>query len=84
LKGIAEAAWDQTFMNVVEQACERAMQRTFSAISDVEMRQALTQGFAAGVEWCFSPQFDVDVAKATLAVGVSADEAVSGGVRKRG
>jgi hypothetical protein len=79
-----EGPWDKTFLKVIEHACERAMQRTFGDVGDEKIKQALAQGFAAGVEWCFSAQFDADVAKAALAVGVSADEAVTGAVRKTG
>jgi hypothetical protein len=82
--GLTDGSWDRTFLNAIEQACESAVQKAFGKINDEKIRQALGQGFAAGVEWCFSPQFDADVAQATLAVGVTADEAASGAVRKIG
>jgi hypothetical protein len=50
-------------------------------VSDEKTRQALALGFSAGVEWCLSAQFDADVAQAALALGVSADEAATGGGR---
>jgi hypothetical protein len=71
-------------LNVIEHACLRAIERSFSGVLDEAIKQALAQGFSAGVDWCFSEQFDADVAKAALALGVSTDEAATGAVRKAG
>ena len=71
-------------MNVIEQACVRAIERSFGDVADEKIKQALVQGFSAGVEWCCSEEFDADVAEAALALGVSTDEAVTGDVRKTG
>jgi hypothetical protein len=76
--------WDKAFLNVIEQACVSAIERSFSGIRDETIRQSLAQGFSAGVDWCFSEQFDADVAKVALALGVSTDEAATGAVRKAG
>ena len=40
--------------------------------------------FSAGVDWCCSEQFDADVAKAALAIGLAPEEATTGAVRKTG
>jgi hypothetical protein len=79
-----DGPWDKAFLNVIEQACVRAIARSFGDVTDEKIKQALAQGFSAGVEWCFSEQFDADVAKAALAVGLSTDEAVTGAVQKTG
>ena len=81
---LTEGPWDKAFLNVIEHACLRAIERSFSGIRDEAIKQALTQGFSAGMEWCFSEQFDADVAKAALALGVSTDEAATGAARKAG
>jgi hypothetical protein len=81
---MSDGPWNKAFFKVIEQACERALERTLAGIVDEKIRQALAQGFSTGVEWCFSEQFDADVAKAALALGVSPDEAVTGTVRKTG
>jgi hypothetical protein len=79
---LTNAAWNTEFSNAIEQACERAIMRLFPPIRDEAIKQALAQGFSAGVDWCFSEQFDADVAKAALALGVSTDEAATGALRK--
>ena len=61
-----------------------AMVRLFGGINDEKIKRALTQGFSAGVDWCCSEQFDADIAKATLAIGLAPEEAVTGAVRKTG
>ena len=81
---MTDGPWDKAFLNVIEHACLRAIERSFSGIRDAAIKQALAQGFSAGVDWCFSEQFDADIAKAALAVGVSADEAATGAGRKAG
>jgi hypothetical protein len=81
---MTDGPWDKAFLNVIEHACLRAIERSFSGICDEAIKQALAQGFSAGVEWCFSEQLDVDVAKAALALGVSTDEAATGAARKAG
>ena len=80
----ADGAWSNAFLNAVEQACETAMARLFSGVQDEAIKQALAQGFSAGVDWCCSEQFDADVAKAALAIGLAPEEAVTGAVRKTG
>jgi hypothetical protein len=79
---MTDGPWDKAFLNVIEHACMRAIERSFSGIRDEAIKQALAQGFSAGVDWCFSEQFDVDVAKTALALGVSTDEAATGALRK--
>ncbi len=74
--------WDNTFLNVVEQACELAMFRLFSGVRDEAIRQALAQGFSAAVDWCFSEQFETDIAQAALAIGLEPHEAATGATRK--
>jgi ribulose bisphosphate carboxylase small subunit len=74
--------WNRTLENAVAQACEGAITRLFPRIQDETIRQALAQGFAAGVEWCLSEQFDKDIAKAALAIGLDAEEAATGALRK--
>ena len=81
---MADGPWDKAFLNVIEHACLRAIERSLSGIRDEAIKQALAQGFSAGVDWCFSEQFDADVAKAALALGVSADEAATGAAQKAG
>jgi hypothetical protein len=81
---LTDGPWDKAFLNVIEHACLRAIERSFSGLRDEAIKQALAQGFSAGVEWCFSEQFDADVAKAALALGVSTDEAATGAARKAG
>ena len=80
----AEGAWSNAFSNAVEQACETAMARLFGGVNDAKIKQALAQGFSAGVDWCCSEQFDADVAKAALAIGLAPEEAATGAVRKTG
>ena len=81
---LTEGPWDTGFSNAIEQACEMAMVRLFGGINDEKIKQALAQGFSAGVDWCCSEQFDADVAKAALAIGLAPEEAVTGAVRKTG
>ena len=81
---MTDGPWDKAFLDVIEQACVRAIERSFSDIRGETIKQALAQGFSAGVDWCFSKQFDADIAKAALAVGVSTDEAATGPMRKTG
>ena len=81
---LADGPWSNAFMNAVEQACEMAMVRLFGGVRDEAIKQALAQGFSAGVDWCCSEQFDADVAKAALEIGLAPDEAVTGAVRKTG
>jgi hypothetical protein len=81
---MTDGPWDKAFLNVIEHACVRAIERSISGIRDEAIKQALAQGFSAGVDWCFSEQFDADVARAALALGVSADEAATGAGRKAG
>ena len=81
---MTDGPWDKAFLNVIEQACVRAIERSFSDIRDETIRQALAQGFLAGVDWCCSEQFDDDVAKAALAIGLASEEAVAGAIRKTG
>ena len=80
----ADSAWSNAFLNGVEQACETAMARLFGGVNDEQIKQALAQGFSAGVDWCCSEQFDDDVAKAALAIGLAPEEATTGAVRKTG
>jgi hypothetical protein len=75
----AEGAWSNAFLNAVEQACETAMARLFGGVNDEKIKQAVAQGFSAGVDW-----FDADVAKAALAIGLAPEEAATGAVRKTG
>ena len=75
-------AWDKAFSNVNAQAVERAIANLFSQVRDEAIRQALAQGFLAGVDWCFSEQSDADIAKAALLVGVEPEEATTGAIRK--
>ena len=75
-------AWDKAFTNVVAQAAERAIASLFPHVRDDAIRQALAQGFLAGVDWCFSEQSDADIAKAALLVGVEPGEASEGAIRK--
>jgi len=79
-----DGPWDRTFLNVIEQACVRAIERSFSWVRDEAIKQALAQGFSAGVDWCFSEQFDADIAEAALAIGMEPDEAATGALRKAG
>ncbi len=79
-----DGAWSNEFLSAVDQACEMAMVRLFGGINDEKIKRALTQGFSAGVDWCCSEQFDADVAKAALAIGLAPEEAVTGAVRKTG
>ena len=44
----------------------------FCGVRDEAIKQALAQGFSAGVDWCCSEKFDADVAKAALAIGMGA------------
>ena len=81
---MTDGPWDKAFLNVIEQACVRAIERSFSDIRDETIRQALAQGFLAGVDWCCSEQFDADIAKAALAIGIEPGEAASGAIRKTG
>ena len=60
------------------------MEASFENINDEKIKQALAQGFSAGVDWCCSEQFDADVAKAALAIGLAPEEAATGAVRKTG
>ena len=80
----AEGAWSNAFLNAVEPACETAMARLFGGVNDEKIKQALAQGFSVGVDWCCSEQFDTDVAKAALAIGLAPEEAATGAVRKTG
>jgi len=75
-------AWDKTFTNVIAQAAERAIASLFPHVRDEAIKQALAQGFLAGVDWCFSEQSDADIAKAALLVGISPAEAETGPTRK--
>lgn len=79
---LTDGPWDNAFLNAVEQACEQAMFRLFSGVRDEAIKQALAQGFSAGVDWCFSEQFDADIAEATLSVGLEPNEAATGALRK--
>jgi hypothetical protein len=79
---VIDGPWDKAFLNVIEQACERAIERLFPGIRDEAIKQALAQGFLAGVDWCFSEQSDEDIAEAALAIGVSHEEAATGALRK--
>ena len=81
---LADGPWSNAFMNAVEQACEMAMVRLFGGVRDEAIKQALAQGFSAGVDWCCSEKFDADVAKAALAIGMEPDEATTGALRKTG
>jgi hypothetical protein len=75
---VAAEPWNKDLARAVEQACERAMFRLFSEVRDERLKQAMAQGFLAGVEWCFSEQSDEDIAKATLALGMEPNEAATG------
>ena len=79
---LTNAAWNTEFSNAIEQACERAIMRLFPPIRDEAIKQALAQGFSAGVDWCFSEQFDEDIAEAALAIDMDPNEAVTGALRK--
>ena len=79
-----DGAWGNEFLSAVDQACEMAMVRLFGGVHDEAIKQALAQGFSAGVDWCCSEQFDADIAKAALAIGLAPEEAVTGAVRKTG
>ena len=81
---MTDGPWDKAFLNVIEQACVRAIERSFSEIRDEIIRQALAQGFLAGVDWCCSEQFDADIAEAAIAIGIEPGEAVTGAIRKTG
>jgi len=81
---LTDGPWNKAFLDVVEQACERAMFRLFSGVRDEAIKQALAQGFSAGVDWCFSEQFDADIAETALAIGMDPDEAATGALRKAG
>ena len=81
---LTEGPWDTAFLDAVEQACETAMARLFGGVQDKAIKQALAQDFSAGVDWCCSEQFDADIAKAALAIGLEPEEAVTGAVRKTG
>ena len=72
------------FLHAIEQACAAAMMRAFGDVGDEKIKQVLAQGFSAGVDWCCSEQFDADVAKAALAIGLAPEEAATGAVRKTG
>jgi hypothetical protein len=78
----AHGAWNKELSRAIDQACERAMARLFSDIKDERIKQTLTQGFLAGVEWCFSEQSDKDIARAALALDLEPNEAVTGVLRK--
>jgi hypothetical protein len=80
----ADGAWSNAFSDAVEQACETAMAKLFYGVNDEKIKQALAQGFSAGVDWCCSEHFDADVAKAALAIGLTPEEAATGAVRKTG
>jgi hypothetical protein len=75
---VAAEPWNKDLARAVEQACERAMFRLFSEVRDERLKQAMAQGFLAGVEWCFSEQSDEDIAKATLALGMEPNEVATG------
>ncbi len=77
---LTKAAWDRALSSAIEQACERAIFRLFSDVRDEAIRQALTQAFLAGVDWCFSEQSDNDIAEAALAIGLGPDEAATGAI----
>ena len=81
-RNLIDGPWDKAFLNVVEQACELAMFRLFSGVRDEAIRQALAQGFSAAVDWCFSEQFEADIAQAALAIGLEPHEAATGATRK--
>ena len=81
---MTDGPWDKAFLNVIEQACVRAIERSFSDIRDETISQALAQGFLAGVDWCCSKQFDADIAKAALAIGIEPGEPATGAIRKTG
>ena len=81
---VAPWGWVPAFLNAVEHACETAMATLFGDVNDEKIKQALAQGFSAGVDWCCSEQFDADVAKAALAIGLAPEEAATGAVRKTG
>jgi hypothetical protein len=81
---LTDGPWNKAFLDVVEQACERAMFRLFAGVRDEAIKQALAQGFSAGIDWCFSEQFDADIAEAALAIGMDPDEAATGALRKAG
>jgi hypothetical protein len=66
----------------IEQACERTIVRLFPGVRDEAIKQALAQGFLAGVDWCFSEQSDADIAEAALAIGMDPNEAATGALRK--
>ena len=74
----ADRAWSNAFLNAVEQAYETAMASLFGGVNDEKIKQALAQGFSAGVDWCCSEQFDADVANAALAIGLAPEEAATG------
>ena len=84
ISNLTDGPWSKAFSNAVEQACEIAMVRLFGGVRDEAIKQALAEGFSAGVDWCCSEQFDADVAKAALEMGLAPDEAVTGAVRKTG
>jgi hypothetical protein len=50
---------------------------------DVHCRTFFNAKIGAGA-WCCSEQFDADVAKAALAIGLAPEEAATGAVRKTG
>ena len=79
---VIDGPWDKAFLNAIEQACERAIERLFPDIRDEAIKQAIAKGFLAGVDWCFSEQSDEDIAEAALAIGISHEEAASGVLRK--
>ncbi len=78
----AHGAWSKKFSRAIDQACEHAMARLFAGVHDERIKQALAQGFLSGVEWCLSEQSDKDIARATLALGLEPNEAVTGVLRK--
>jgi len=81
-RSVSAEPWNKDLARAIEQACERAMFRLFSEVRDERVKQAMAQGFLAGVEWCFSEQSDEEIAKATLALGMEPNEAVTGELRR--
>jgi hypothetical protein len=78
----AHRAWNKDLSRAIDHACERAIARLFSDTRDERIKQALAQGFLAGVGWCFSEQSDEDIAKSALALGLEAIEAATGVLRR--
>jgi hypothetical protein len=45
---LTEGPWDKAFLNVIEHACLRAIERSFSGICDEAIKQALAARLFSG------------------------------------